>query len=68
MNRQKRRIQVFMNVFNKCILQDRNKEEFCLNLANMFHPIKGYYGPYYLKISKTLNPSWQIKNIGNITE
>jgi hypothetical protein len=57
-----------MNVFNKCILQDRKKEEFCLNLANMFHPIKGYYGPYYSKPTKTLNPNWQIKDNGNITE
>jgi hypothetical protein len=43
-----------MNVFNKCISQDRNKEEFCLNLANMFHAIKSYYGPYFSKAAKTI--------------
>ena len=42
--RMKRRLNVFMNVYNKCRLEKGKEKDYCLYLANLYQTVKGFHG------------------------
>ncbi|CAF0740548.1 unnamed protein product [Brachionus calyciflorus] len=44
MNRDRRRLSVFKNVYQKCRIQKRKEKTLCLYLANLYHNVKGFHG------------------------
>ena len=42
MVRPKRRLNVFMGIYNKCRLEKNGDKDFCLYLANLYQSVKGF--------------------------
>lgn len=42
--RDRRRINVFKNIYNQCRIQKRKEKNFCLYLANLYQNVKGFHG------------------------
>jgi hypothetical protein len=44
LGRPKRRLGVFIDIYNRCRIQNRKEKEFCLYLANLYQSVKGIHG------------------------
>jgi hypothetical protein len=43
-NRERRRLNVFKNIYQKCRVQKRKEKDVCLMLATMYQNVKGFHG------------------------
>jgi hypothetical protein len=43
-SRERRRLSVFKNIYQKCRIQKRKDKDMCLYLANLYQNVKGFHG------------------------